>query len=61
MLMAVPTYLLDEIDRRLDAEIAKHPDAEKDRAVLRSQVLAYLNEHGVIPDFSLERKSEASS
>ena len=56
-MVIVPNSLRDAIMERLDAEIAKHPGAEKDRDVLYSQLLGYFDEHGVIPDFSLEKKS----
>lgn len=55
MFYVVPDSISDDIDRRLDAEIAKHPDAEKDRAVLRSQLVEFVNEHGYVPDFTLGR------
>lgn len=51
----VPNYLADELNRRLDAEIVRHPNAAKDRAFFYSQLLNYVNEHGVIPDFSLAK------
>jgi hypothetical protein len=54
-MVIVPNYLAAELNRLLDAEIEKHPAAEKDREVLYSQLLAYVDEHGVIPDFSLAR------
>lgn len=57
MFYIVPNYIGDEIDRKLDAEIASHPDAAKDRAVLRGQLIDYFAKHGTIPDFSLERKA----
>ena len=53
MLVVVPVYIWDEIDRKLDAAFVEHPDAEKDRDVLRSQLIAYVDEHGRIPDFQL--------
>lgn len=53
MFVIVPNSLSAEIYRRLDEEIAKAPDAAKDRETLYGQLLAYFNEHGVIPDFSL--------
>jgi len=56
MFYVVPNYIGDEIDRRLDAEIEKHPPAAKDREVLRGQLLDYVAEHGVVPDFSLTPK-----
>lgn len=56
MLVIVPDSLRHAIDAKLDAEIAKHPDAAADREILYGQLLAYFNEFGVVPDFSLERK-----
>lgn len=56
MFYVVPNCIGNEISRKLDAEIEKHPDAAKDREVLHGQLVEYFAEHGVIPDFSLERK-----
>lgn len=55
MFYVVPNYIGDAIDAALDAEIAKAPDAAKDREVFRSQLIEYFAEHGVVPDFSLQR------
>ena len=49
----VPNDLAEEIETQLDAAIATCPDAEKDRAFLRDQLLCYFDAHGHIPDFSL--------
>jgi hypothetical protein len=50
----------DEIDRRLDAALADAPeDAKADREFLRGQLLAYFNEHGVIPDFKIGSAKDA--
>lgn len=57
MLVIVPDSLSAAINARLDAEIAKVPDAVKDRDILYGQLLSYFNEHGSIPEFSL-RKNE---
>jgi hypothetical protein len=57
MLVIVPNSLRDAINAKLDAAIAQAPDAEKDRDVLYGQLLAYFNEHGVVPDFSLVKNS----
>lgn len=56
MLVIVPDSLRNAINAKLDTAIAEHPDAECDRDALYAQLLAYFNEHGVVPDFSLERK-----
>ena len=55
-IVIVPDELYEALQSRLDAEIAKVPDAAKDRDHLYRQLLAYVDEHGKIPDFSLERK-----
>ena len=53
----VPNDLRDRIYAKLDAEIAKCPEATPDRDVLYCQLLAYFDEHGVIPEFSLKRNA----
>lgn len=52
----VPNYIGDEIDRVLDKALADVPDAIKDRPVLRSQLIDHFAKHGVIPEFSIQRK-----
>jgi len=54
----VPNYIANEINAKLDAEIAKHPDAAKDRDALFSQLLAYVDQHGIVPDFSLAKQGQ---
>lgn len=56
MFVIVPDYIYDEITAKLDAAIAEHPDAEKDRDVLRSQLVAFVDEHGYVPEFTLAAK-----
>jgi hypothetical protein len=53
----VPDYVYDHIQRRLDAVISEHPDAEKDREHLYRQLLEVFNETGQIPEFTLKRTS----
>lgn len=60
MFYVLPNRIGDEIDRRLDAELAKVPAASKDRDALRSELVEYFAEHGVIPDFSLARKQSSN-
>ena len=55
-IVVVPNYILDEISKKLDAAIVEHPDAEKDRAALHSQLIAFVDEHGYVPDFTLSHK-----
>ena len=57
MLVIVPNYIADEINAKLDKQIEANPDAAKDRDALYGQLIAYFNEHGVIPDFSLQRNA----
>lgn len=55
----VPNQLRDEIVRRLDAALP--PEAsDTDRDALYHQVLAYYDEHGVIPDFTITKSEDAS-
>lgn len=54
MMYVIPDYICEEIDRKLDEEIKKNPDAEKDRQILREQLIEYVNQHGIIPEFSLQ-------
>ena len=62
MLVIVPNQLRDAIYAKLDAALAEAPeDAKKDREHLYSALLAYFNEHGVIPDFQIAKKSESHS
>lgn len=58
--LVVPDALWNAIDRALDAEIAKHPDAENDKPALRSWLINFYNEHGYVPEFSLARKEAYS-
>ena len=53
----VPNELRDAINVKLDAAIAACPDAVKDRDALYHQLLAYFDEHGEIPEFSLQLNS----
>jgi hypothetical protein len=57
MLVIVPNCLRRELESRLDEQIALHPGAAKDREHLYSQLLEYVNEYGVVPDFSLAHKA----
>ena len=61
MLVIVPNCLADELNQRLDEQIALHPEAAKDRDELYSQLLAYVNETGQIPSFSLKRNVEEAA
>ena len=59
MLLIVPDSLRHAINAKLDAAIAEHPDAERDREALYSHLLSFFNEHGYVPEFTLQKKLEA--
>jgi hypothetical protein len=52
-LVIVPDTLDANITKALDAEIAKWPDAEKDREFLRDQLVTFFSVHGYLPEFTL--------
>ncbi len=55
MIVVVPNALRDAINDVLDRAIAECPGAATERDALYEQLLAYFDEHGVIPDFTIER------
>lgn len=58
MLVIVPNSLRDAINAKLDAALAACPAAAPDRDLFYRQLLAYFNDHGVVPDFTLERNPD---
>lgn len=56
-LVIVPDTLDASITKALDAEIAKWPDAEKDRELLHRQLVTFFSMHGYLPEFSLEPRN----
>ena len=56
MLVIVPNSLRAQIYQAIDEQLAEHPDAAPDREIFYETLLSYFNEHGVVPDFSLQRK-----
>ena len=59
-LVIVPDSLRNAINAKLDAAIAEVPDAAKDRDALYQMLLEYFDEHGVIPDFQLQKREAAN-
>ena len=59
-LVIVPNYIADAINAKLDTAIANVPDAAKDREHLYSQLIAYFDEHGTVPDFTLGKTEDAA-
>lgn len=55
MIAVIPNTLSHTINAKLDAAIAKVPEAAKSREVLYQQLLEYFDEHGIIPDFELHK------
>ena len=53
-MVIVPNQLRDAIYAEIDAKAPKGIDS-MDRDVLYKQLLIYYDEHGVIPDFTIER------
>ncbi len=51
----VPNYVSDAIYSKIDAQLKLVPELEKNRENIFQELLIYFNEHGVIPDFKLER------
>jgi hypothetical protein len=56
-IVIVPNNLRDAINAKLDAALALVPDAAKDREHLYGQLLAHFDEHGVLPDFQIQRSA----
>lgn len=51
--------LRDAIYAKVDAAIADHPDAAPDRDYFYYKILDHFDQHGVIPEFTLQKR-EAS-
>lgn len=55
MIVIVPNHLSEELYRRIDAELVKHPDLIGEREEIFGRLLEHFNLNGVIPDFKIER------
>lgn len=55
----VPNELHNAINAKLTEAFADHPDAEQDRNFLYHELLAFFDEHGYLPDFSLAKAESA--
>lgn len=56
MFVIVPNELSDAIYERIDKQLEKVPSLVDQREDIYHELLAYFNEHGVIPDFTLEKR-----
>ena len=52
----VPNVLRDSLYDAIDAALENCPDAVDERDDLYRQLLAYYNEHGRIPEFTLAKR-----
>lgn len=57
----VPNVIRDKINAKLDAAFARVPDAAKDRDELYQTLLSYFDQHGVVPDFELQKREPIAS
>lgn len=57
MLVIVPNELRDQIYAKIDAALIDAPEAAADRDHYYQELLAFFNENGYIPDFSLVQTS----
>lgn len=58
-MVIVPNQLRDAIYTKVDAAIAEFPGAVADREYFYNVLLDYFDEHGEIPEFTLNRKEAA--
>ena len=58
MLLLVPNHVRDAINAAIDAALVECPDAAQERDQFYETLLAYFNEHGRIPDFSIQPKDQ---
>lgn len=54
--LIVPNTVNDRIMSALDKALLETPDAEDSRQSLYNQLLDYYDEHGHVPEFSLEKE-----
>ena len=59
MMVIVPNVLSAAINRALDLAIAECSDAAPNRELFYDRLLAYFNEYGEIPEFSLAKREDA--
>lgn len=54
----VPNVLSRAIYAKIDAELRRVPDAAPNREAFYRQLVAFYNEHGYVPEFSLEKLND---
>jgi len=58
MFVIVPNALRDAINKKLDDALGKVPDAAPDREHFYQMLLSYYNDHGELPDFDLQKRTD---
>ncbi len=53
MIVIVPNTLRDAINAKLDAALLACPEAAAERENFYTALVAYFNEHGVLPDIAI--------
>lgn len=56
--VVVPNTLADAINAAIDRELSGRPCDAESREIIFNQVLAYFDEHGRLPDFSLNAREQ---
>ena len=59
-MVVVPNSLRDAIYAKIDPQLEKLPELKDQRENIYGELLAYYDEHGVIPDFELTAKAAAN-
>lgn len=54
MIVIVPNYVRDAINAKLDDAIAACPAAASEREAFFHELLVYFNEHGVLPNITIQ-------
>jgi hypothetical protein len=58
-LMVVPDALSEKIDAAIESALKGMPDdAQDERPYFREMLLRFVNEHGYVPEFTLERRDK---
>lgn len=56
MIVIVPNNLRDALYTKIDEQLVSHPGLIEQREEIYKDLLTYFDEHGVIPNFSLQEK-----
>jgi len=56
MILIVPECLRIALEAKIDVQLEACPEVKPHREEIYRDLLAYVDEHGVIPEFTLEAK-----